>query len=128
MPSFSKFSCLLVLVLLGVSTLLPVGLLDEKPVYWTQVPMSWLGLGSLFLAALIGFLQSAKSITSGSNPSKFSMTLGATLVFAVLGLLGSLAPLVLLDGLKVGEDVTPVTIAPESYGFWLVILALAMLA
>jgi NitT/TauT family transport system permease protein len=101
---------------------------DEKLVYWTQVPMSWLGLGSLFLTALIGFLQSAKSITLGSNPSQFSMTLGATLVFAVLGLLGSLAPLVLLDGLKVGEDVTPVTIAPESYGFWLVILALAMLA
>ena len=128
MPNFFKFACMLVLVFLGTSTLLPVGLLDEKPVYWTQVPMSWLGLGSLFLAALIGFLQSAKSTISGSNPSQSSMSLGATMAFALLGLLGSIAPLVLLDGLKVGDEVAPVTIAPASYGFWLATLALALLA
>ena len=128
MPNFFKLACMLVLVFLGTSTLLPVGLLDEKPVYWTQVPMSWLGLGSLFLAALIGFLQSAKSTISGSNPSQSSMSLGATMAFALLGLLGSIAPLVLLDGLKVGDEVAPVTIAPASYGFWLATLALALLA
>ena len=131
MPNFSnfpKFVCLPVLVFLGTSTLLPVGLLDEKPVYWTQVPMSWLGLGNLLLAALIGFLQSAKSNISGSDPSQSSMSLGATMAFALLGLLGSIAPLVLLDGLKVGDEVAPVTIAPASYGFWLATLALALLA
>ena len=115
MSNFSKFACLLVLILLGTSTLLPVGLLDEKPVYWSQVALSWLGLGSLFLAALLEIVPIAKR-------------LGTTLAFAGLGLLGCIAPLVLLDGMKVGEDVIQVTIAPESHGFWLVTLALAVLA
>ena len=107
MPPLFKTFCAVVLCLVGASLLVPAAVMADKPVMWSQSGWSLLGLAAIAGAALVGVFSVGTSI-------------GFALLFAALGLAGAVAPLVLLAG--------DVAVAPESYGFWSVACALALLA
>ena len=111
MTSFFKIVCTAVLVLVGVSLWLPAAFVDEKPVLWLQSVWGVAGLGVIAIAALMGVL----NMQNGATRSVF---------FALLGLMGAVAPLVLLAG-GVGEGAT---VTRGSHGFWLVMVALGLMA
>ncbi len=95
------------LVLAAAGAVLPAGVQGDQPVLWPQQLWVLLGLGALVLAAASG-LRSRRPGAAG------------TAVLALLGLLGCLAPLAVLAADWV--------VAADSYGFWCVLLALALVA
>jgi NitT/TauT family transport system permease protein len=107
MISFFKIVCSAVLLLVGASLWLSAAVADEKPVFWLQSVWSVAGLGAVAIAAVMGV---------------FNMQKGAirSAVFALLGLTGAVAPLVLLAG--------NATVTSGSYGFWLATAALGLIA
>ena len=102
-----KVVCVLVLTLLAASVWLPVGVMNEQPLFWRASGMGLFGLVCLAAAALTGL------VTTASRP-------GFSIAFSVLGLLGAAAPLSLLAG--------DVSVLPGSSGFWAMTLALALVA
>lgn len=107
MPPLFKIICVAALCFVTGSLWLPAAVLADKPVMWLQSGWSLLGLACIAGAALMGIFRIGTST-------------GFALLFAALGVAGAVAPLVLLSG--------EASVAPDSYGFWLVVLALAWLA
>ena len=106
-----KTVCAAAILLFGIGLLLPAAFIDDKPVFWLQSVWGVAGLGVVAIAAVMGL---------------FNVQTGATraAVFALLGLMGAVAPLVLLAG-GVSEGAT---VTSGSHGFWLVMAALGLLA
>ncbi len=100
-----------VLLLLLASLWLPAAEIDSKPLYWLQSGWALVGLCGVAAAALLGLAPLGAVLRS---------SLAFATAFAALGLLGAAAPLLLLAG--------EATVAPASTGFWLVLVALALLA
>ena len=107
MPPVFKIICAAVLCLVTFSLWLPAAVVADKPVMWLQSGGSVLGLACMAVAALMGVYRGGTSI-------------GFAVLFAALGLVGAVAPLVLLAG--------DASVAPESHGFWLAALALLLLS
>jgi NitT/TauT family transport system permease protein len=107
MISFFKIVCTAVLLLVGASLLLPAAFVDEKPVFWLQSVWGVVGLGAVAIAAVMGLLNLQNTATRSA-------------VFALLGLAGAVAPLVLLAG--------NASVTSGSYGFGLAMAALGLMA
>ncbi len=107
MPPLFKIMCGAAACLVGSSLLMPAAVLADKPVTWLQSGWGLLGFACIAAAALMGIF------TVG-------ISTGSALLFAALGLVGAVAPLVLLAA--------DASVAPDSYGFWLAALALLLLA
>ena len=107
MPPLFKIVCAAVLCFVAVSFVLPAAVLADKPVMWLQSGWSLMGLACIIGAALMGVFRVGTST-------------GFALLFAGLGLAGAVAPLILLSG--------DASVASDSHGFWLIALALALLA
>ena len=107
MPPVFKIMCGAAACLVGSSLLMPAAVLADKPVTWLQSGWGLLGPACMAAAALMGIF------TVGTST-------GLALLLAALGLAGAVAPLVLLAG--------EASVAPDSHGFWLAMLALLLLA
>jgi NitT/TauT family transport system permease protein len=107
MSRFFKPVCVLVLLIFVGSSMLPVGVFEDKAVPWPMSFLSLIGLGAMGGAALLGLVL--------QRPST-----GGVLVFCGLSLLAAAAPLALLA--------TDVVVEPASYGFWLYCAALLLVA
>jgi NitT/TauT family transport system permease protein len=107
MISFFKIVCTAVLLLVAASVLLPAAFVDEKPVFWLQSVWGVVGLGAVAIAAVMG----VSNLQNGATRSA---------VFALLGLAGAVAPLVLLAG--------NASVTSGSHGFGLAMAALGLMA
>ncbi len=107
MNNLFKIVCAAALVLVGISLWLPAAVVDEKPVFWLQTVWGGIGLGCVALPAVMRLFNRHNGTTRAA-------------VFALLGLAGSAAPLVLLAG--------NATVTPASHGFWLAMAALGLMA
>ena len=111
MNNVLRIVCAAVLLLLLASLWPPAAEVDGQPLYWFQSGWALLGLCSMAAAALLGL---RPPNLAGRSALNFAA------VFAALGLLGALAPLLLLA--------REITVMPASTGFWLVLAAMALLA
>ncbi len=107
MISFFKIVCFAVLVLLGICLWLPVGIIDEKRLFWLQSAWGMAGLGCVAVAALMGVFNTHSGVTRAA-------------VFALMGLAGAVAPLAVLAG--------GATVVSNSHGFWLAMVAVGLMA
>ena len=110
MPPIFKITCAAALCLVATSLFFPVAVLADRPVTWLQSGVELLGFMGLDCIAFAALLGMAVPGTSAAF----------ALCFAALGLVGTLAPLLLLAG--------EATVASDSVGFWLTALALLLLA
>ena len=107
MKNVVNIVCVVTIILVGTSLLLPAASMDEKQVFWLQTAWGIVGLACVTMAALLGLLNRHKTATG-------------SVVFPLLGLVGAIAPLGLLAS---GAAVTG-----ASQGFWLAMAALVLLA
>jgi NitT/TauT family transport system permease protein len=107
MKHLFKIVCILTGVLLVGSIWFPVAEVDGKPLFWRHSVLAMLSLGCVVLAAEIGLRRAHTSAAWAG-------------AFALLGLAGAAAPLLLLAG--------DVTVASGSHGFWLAMAALGLMA
>ncbi len=131
LTSFFKLVCLAILALLASSLRFPAGLVDDKPIGWFQSGWSMAGLTCVALAAISGLFQTHPA--NDNDPIRQVHQVrnsgAGALAFALLGLTGALAPLAWLGQLgQLGQSAIAVSVAADSYGFWLALLALLLLA
>ena len=107
MSPIFKIVCAVVLVLVGISLWLPSAAVEDRPVFWLQSASGVVGLVCVALAATMGVFNIHNGVTRAA-------------VFALLGLVGAVAPLLLLAG--------EATVATGSHGFWLAMVALGLIA
>ena len=114
-----KIICAIVLVLVGISLWLPAAAVEDKPVFWLQSASGVAGFVCVVLAATMGVFN-VHSGHIGHNGHNGNNDVTRAAVFALLGLAGAAAPLLLLAG--------DATVAIGSHGFWLAMVALGLIA
>ncbi len=106
-----KIVCVVVGMLLCASIWFPSAEVDGKPWFWRHSVWAMLSLGCVAVATEIGLRRAHKRAAWAG-------------AFALLGLAGAVAPLALLAGAVLPDA----TVTPASYGFWLIMVALGLLA